>query len=85
MIKLLLELWPAFIPSGIFLVWYLASRKNTDAQIYDEFQEKKKRYMFYSIIGSCILIIIMLLYYGLHQPRTDRLEMQDNMVENGIR
>ena len=73
MLKIILKCWPAFTPIIIFTIWYLFTTfKNKDIKVYDEFLEKKKRYMYLTLIFTCIAIISMGVYLALSEPATDR-------------
>ncbi len=65
MIKILLKIWPALIPVIIYLVWvYVANRK--DIKVLDEYFEKRKRYGFYTLIATGLLIILLLFWEGIN-------------------
>lgn len=81
MLKIILKFWPAFTPVLIFTIWYLFTTfKNKDIKVYDEFLEKKKRYMYFTLIVSCIIIIAMAIYLALSEPATDREAITHDMV-----
>lgn len=64
MIRILLKIWPALIPVIIYFIWlYLASKK--DIKVHDEFFEKKKRYKFYTLVATGLMIILLLLWEGI--------------------
>jgi hypothetical protein len=80
MIRLLLKIWPAFLPVAVFLVWYFISKRRYEAGVYDVFLEKKRKYFFYTMIATLILTIATLLYSGFSQPATQRIDtMEDNV------
>lgn len=73
MLKIILKFWPAFTPVLIFVIWYLFTTfKKKDIKVYDEFIEKKKRYMYLTLIFTCIAIISTGVYLALSEPATDR-------------
>lgn len=69
MFKALLGLWPALIPIILYFLWFYKTNKNIDAKVYDEYAEKAKKYRFYAIILSGVIIIAMLVYLALSQDQ----------------
>ncbi len=85
MLSVLFRLWPALIPLIIFGIWYLRAVKTKEMPgVYDVFIEKKKKYMFYTLIASFTLVILTLLYYGLTQPATLVIEIENDQVQNNV-
>ena len=84
MIKLFLDIWPSFIPLAIFMVWYFKNRINTEQEAQDKFLNKKRRYMFYALVSSLILIIAMLLYLGLTQTQMQHIDINNDRVQNNV-
>lgn len=81
MIKILIEIWPALIPSVIYGVWYyrnIASKE--DAKLYDFVLERKKRYAFYALITSALIVIFMLVYFALSEPASTHIEIKNDQV-----
>ncbi len=86
MLKVLLRLWPAFLPTIVFGIWYLRAVKNKEIPgVYDAFIEKKKRFMYYTLIATFLMVIGTLLYYGLTQPETLIMEIQSDQVQNNVK
>ncbi len=85
MIRILIELWPALIPATIFGIWYFRAvghhKRSNDPKVYDVFLEKKKKYMFYTLVSSSILVIAMLLYFAFSQPATPHIEIENDQVD----
>jgi hypothetical protein len=69
MFRALLGLWPALIPIALYLIWFYKTNKKTDVKVYDEYAELAKKYRFYAIISSGVIIIAMLVYLSLSQSQ----------------
>ena len=86
MIKILIKLWIALIPLIIFGVWYLRAvrlnRVTNDPKVYDVFIEKKKRYIFYTLVASSSLVILMLIYFAVSEKPTPHIEINNDQVMN---
>jgi uncharacterized membrane protein len=73
-VKLLLKSWPVLLPIIIYLIWLYKETRKKDIKVQDEFNAKKKKYMFYALSSCAIIVVLLLLFYALTSPKGDLSE-----------
>jgi len=84
MIKILLEMWPAFTPLGFYFCWVAYEKMRGKDVGSDEFTLKKRKYFYRAFVISIILAIGGLLYLGLSVPGMEHEENSSQVYSSQV-